>query len=199
MGKGRAGTIQWELLAEKLLYLGMIAVVLWSFLFIDLPGHGRLWDNIRGAPPSATENMALLPSPKEAAPSQDDGKDRLLISQSDEEGRQRENHDPTTAELVARIPDAFAGEAAGRSKLTSRLWKLDDPRRAAAQRSSALLSHGASAGSGPSAAAQPSLPVYSIEAPRDEEGRTAAAATSRRNSGRNGIMSRSAGSVYNVK
>jgi hypothetical protein len=201
MGEGQAGTAQWEFLAEKLLYLGMTAVVIWSFLFIDFPGHGRLWDRVCGISPLTAEDMAALSSPKKTDLSKDDGKDRLLISPrgAEQDARGERPHNPTAAELVSQIPDAFAGEGAGNPKLTSQLWSLDDPRRAATQRTSASIAYSASARPGPSVATQTSLPVYSMEAPRDDEGRpTATVASRRRNSSRNEIMGRSAGPVYNI-
>lgn len=181
MGKGQGGSAEWEFLTEKLLYAGIFLVVAGSLLFIDIPQHGRLWDQLTRSS-STTDEEPLLAAQEPADSSQDDGRDRLLVS-APQEPR----------------PAATKAAPASYPRLTSQLIHMNDFRRRPAQKTSASLA-GEPNTPEPSAAAWTPMAAYSLEAPAEEENgsRRSVVSGRARASGRNAIMSRSAGPVYNV-
>lgn len=189
MGKDPSSA-EWEFLTEKLLLAGIVLVAAGSLLFFDMPGQGQLWDKLSGAFSTQQEDPVMA----EETPSNfsDDGRDRLLVVSA-----------PQQPELTKESAEAAADcTPADYPKLTSRLMGLNDPRRRAMQKTSTSLASEPGP-SQPAASAWTPLPTYSLEAPQEQDENEEAARRTvvsgrARAGGREAIMSRSAGPVYNV-
>lgn len=197
------GPAKWEIVVEKLMHLGVLAVIAGSFLFIDFTGRGRLWDKLSGHKVS-TEDAAALSAPTKAILTKDNDADRFLIHEpaslptppapmAAERAQQ-----PTAAKLASEVPEVQVRDRASkvaRPRLSSSLADIDDSSRAATQQTSASARAG-SLGHTPSVADTRPNPAYLKEQPEKTK-QGAVASRNSRGAARVDMMGRSAAPVYN--
>lgn len=193
------GPAKWEIAIEKLLRLAGLGVILWSFLFIDFTGRGRLWDRISGQQ-IAPNDMARLSEPNKTVLTKASASDRFLVSQPDKAGAAEQTPSfPTAAELAAQVPpfEPRREDKAQAPHLNSTLADLHDSRRAPTEQTSASMGL-SGIQSAPSVTDTRPTPTYSIEQPAPLEKQPAVASRNSRGARRSDTTRSSAGPVYNL-
>lgn len=193
-----------EFIVEKILHLGVIAVIVWSFLFIDFTGRGRIWDKLTGHSVSAAD-AAALSAPGKAILTKDSDTDRLLIDQPAAAPAapaavvEERPQEPSATELAAQVPvlKVRAQAKAPKRHLSSSLADIDDSSRASTQKTSASAGGGAAARRAPSATDTQPNPAYLKEQPEPGSKQGAVATRNSRGAARADMMGRADAPVYN--